>query len=358
MTTATSQLAYGASEIDDYSWVFGESVDRLVTVEMRPRGLPYGKIEPLLDAAVAESGARSQSLLAAQLLKHSIKPGDPVFIVTGAGTPPFIPKGENDGPIGAAALARSVLLGLGAVPVYLNEQHHLDPIVYSSEAAGVPVRPAGIDIRTARGAFAECAPLEESEVAGWAAQMYDKYSPSAIVFIERLGPNRKGIIHGSTGLSGWKPMVDLKPLLDVAIERGVASIGIGDAGNEVGFGRIFDAVREIQEFGGRCQCDCGDGMATITTTDVLLPVTMSNWGAYAIDACLAYLLADAELPQPPDTAARVIQACFDGGGYEAVFCSKRDIVDGIASYTSIAVTGILKEMVRIALLPPDSGPAH
>src|ERR1700690_1324276 len=105
MSTATGSRhpALNAEEISDYSWIFGQSVDRLVTVEMRPTGLPYGKLDRLLDAALAESGYRSQTLVAAQALRAAAGPGDTVFIVTGAGTPPFIPKGENDGPVGAAA---------------------------------------------------------------------------------------------------------------------------------------------------------------------------------------------------------------------------------------------------------------
>jgi D-glutamate cyclase len=350
--------AMSTEGISDYSWIFGQSVDRLVTVEMRPVGLPYGKIERLLDAARAESGYPSQTLLAAQALRNAVTPGDAVFIVTGAGTPPFIPKGENDGPIGAAALARSVLLGLGAVPVYLCEEHHLDPIVASSEAAGVPVRPSGIEPRSARGAFAECAPTTDAAVPAWASEMFARYSPAALIFTERLGPNRQGIIHGSTGISGFLPMVDLSPILTEATERKVVSIGIGDAGNEIGFGRIFDAVREIQEPGAVCRCPCGDGMATVAATDVLVVASVSNWGAYAIDACLAHLLGREDLPESPKMAERVIQACFDGGGYEAVFCTQRDLVDGIASETSIGLTQILREMVRISLLPADSGPAH
>ena len=66
-------------EISEYSWVFGQSVDRLVTVEMRPTGLPYGKIDRLLDAALAESGYRSQTLVAAQALRTAAGPGDAVL---------------------------------------------------------------------------------------------------------------------------------------------------------------------------------------------------------------------------------------------------------------------------------------
>lgn len=109
--------------------------------------------------ALAESGHRSQTLMAAQTLRQAVRPGDPVFIVTGAGTPPFLPRGENDGPIGAAALARSVLLGLNAMPVYLVEEHHLEPVIFSSAAAGVPIRPSSVAIKGARGRSDDCWPF-------------------------------------------------------------------------------------------------------------------------------------------------------------------------------------------------------
>ena len=80
MSTATGSRhpALNAEEISEYSWIFGQSVDRLVTVEMRPTGLPYGKIDRLLDAALAESGYKSQTLMAAQALRTA-GPGDAVL---------------------------------------------------------------------------------------------------------------------------------------------------------------------------------------------------------------------------------------------------------------------------------------
>ncbi len=41
--------------------------------------------------------------------------------MTGAGYEPTLPKGESDGPPGAASLARILYRGLGAVPVFVNE---------------------------------------------------------------------------------------------------------------------------------------------------------------------------------------------------------------------------------------------
>src|SRR5260221_7526763 len=116
-----------------------EYIDRLITVEMRNRGMPANKIAPLYDAARAESGTplayRAVMGLLAAVQRH-----DHVLIVTGAGSGSLIPKGENDGPVGAAVLARALHFGVGAVPILVCEAHHVDPVVAACRAAGVEIR--------------------------------------------------------------------------------------------------------------------------------------------------------------------------------------------------------------------------
>jgi D-glutamate cyclase len=104
------------------------------------------------------------------------------------------------------------------------------------------------------------------------------------------------------------------------MQRGVFSVGIGDAGNEIGFGRITDAVRQIQPYGARCQCECGDGMATVTPTDVLVVAAVSNWGAYGVEASLAILLERQDLLHTTTDARRVIERCLEAGIFR---CSTR-----------------------------------
>src|ERR1700742_507917 len=97
--------------------ITGESLDRAVSIEMRfASGLPRGVTTPLYDAARAAAGG-SMTYRAAMALKERVKRGDHVLVVTGAGTPPGLPQGETDGPLGAAAVARAVELGLGAKPI-------------------------------------------------------------------------------------------------------------------------------------------------------------------------------------------------------------------------------------------------
>lgn len=337
---------------------FGDNIDRLVTVEMRNAAMPYGKITPLYEAARAEAGGVSLSLAAAAGLVENVGAGDRVLVVTGAGTLPLLPHGENDGPVGAAVIARALSRGLGAVPVYAVEEHHVPPVLASSAALGLPVREPETALGLQVGASLVTAPTAQNEVAGWAARLFDELRPTAIVAIERLGPNAADIIHGSTGLAGWSPQVDLSPLFVEAAGRGVFSVGIGDAGNEIGFGRIADAVRQIQEFGRTCQCPCGQGMATVVATDVVIVAAVSNWGAYALEAALAHLLGDPLLPHTPPDARRANLDCLNAGGLEALHCTGRWLVDGIDTEVSLDMVRTLNEMVKISLQAPTTGPLH
>src|SRR2546429_9415942 len=101
MTVAKESVATGAAGESGVP-AMAEYIDRLVTVEMRNRGMPAGKIIPLYEAARAEAGGEPLTYKAASGLLASTRRHDSVIIVTGAGSGPLIPKGENDGPVGAA----------------------------------------------------------------------------------------------------------------------------------------------------------------------------------------------------------------------------------------------------------------
>lgn len=338
--------------------IAAEYVDRLITVEIRNLGMPRGITRPLYDAARAEGGGKPLTLRAAQGLVERVHRGDNVFIITGAGTPPMMPKGENDGPAGAAVLARALYWGLGATPIYLLESHHVDPVVASSEIAGVTV----VDYETAKGrrhgGVVLTAPTDDAQVVRWAPSIFDTYRPAAVIGTERLAPNAKGITHNATGQPIGKPHVDLSPVIAEATRRGVLTIGVGDHGNELGFGRIHEAVKQIHPYGGRCQCPCGAGMASSVKTDVLVVATMSNWGIYGVEAMLAVLLGQPRLPHAPAMTRRIIHACLDAGGLEAMWGTKLYLVDGADGESSESVVQMLGDLVRNALAEPTKGTVH
>ena len=334
----------------------GEAVDRLITIEAKNRGMPHGILAPLYDAARAEVGGTPITMAAAQALLRAVKPGDTVFIMTGAGYQPTMPKGESDGPPGAASLARILYKGLGAVPVYVCEASHADPIIAASHAAGLMVKPFEQARERHLGAAIASAPTRQQEVPAWVSRIYSEMPPRALVSTERLGPGADGVVHNATGqpLSGPEAvdvgLVDIAAVLDEANTRRIASIGIGDHGNELGFGTIYETVVRV--------VPKGEKLATTTRADIVLPAMMSNWGCYGIEACLAFLLRRPELMHSPKQEERILRACLDAGGVEASFCTTEFYVDGLEGESSMAVVQLLRDVVRKNLEESTTGLTH
>jgi hypothetical protein len=174
----------------------GEAVDRLITIEAKNRGMPHGILQPMYDAARKAAGNKPVTMAAARGLKKHLGKGDVVFIMTGAGYEPTMPKGESDGPPGAASLARILYRGLGAIPVFVNEECHADPIIASSEAAGLMVKPFDQARDRHLGAAIVNAPTQQSKIKAWVAKLYADYKPKAVVSTERLGAD--GNVHMAT----------------------------------------------------------------------------------------------------------------------------------------------------------------
>lgn len=336
--------------------IMGEYVDRLVTVEMRNRGMNYGIVKQIYDAAREEGGGRPISTRAAEALVGAVKPNDVVFIVTGAGYAPEVPHGESDGPPGAASLARAIYWGLKAVPVYVTEECHAPPVVASSRAAAVMVREIELAKTRRMGGTIITAPTDREAAAEWAESLITEYQPKAVIAIERLGPNDQGIVHGSTGVP--KDCVDLGHVFLAAQRRNILTIGIGDNGNEIGFGRIYDFMRDFHPYGRETQYPGGTGVITTIATDVFLPASISNWGAYGIAAMIAFLIKDQEVLQTPEMKRKVIESCLDAGGWEMRYCTSRFIVDGTVGESSMSIVQLLRDMLRLNLAKPDRGLSH
>jgi hypothetical protein len=147
-------------------------------------------------------------------------------------------------------------------------------------------------------------------------------------------------------------------LVDAARRRGILTLGIGDMGNEMGFGAIEAAVRTVVPRADVCQCPCAQGMASAVVTDIVIPASVSNWGAYGVEAALAFLLEKPELMHTPKMEERVITKCLEAGGLEAMYCSTAFVVDNCEGESSMAVVQLLGNMVRLNLQSPDVGVAH
>ncbi|MDA4128873.1 MAG: DUF4392 domain-containing protein [Thaumarchaeota archaeon] len=355
--TAAKKKAEVFSEVEAAKYDFGVAVDRMVTSFASPairpaKGLPRGidarrfragRIHMLYEAAMRTQGRPLCLAAAERLLK--LEKDSTVLFLTGVLHPVFFPKGETDGPPGVVGLARALNLGLGLRPVILSEAATSDIMRQASASMGLSgrwdrkmgPRPRSADVMS----------FPVTDVATTQKEvkkLLDKLNPSAVVAIERKGRNTKGEYHSVLGTPRGAFEAKLDYVTEEANNRGILTIGIGDNGNEIGFGNIIDDVKKIQMFGELCQCPCKGGIATVVKTDLLIPASTSNWGAYGIEACVAFLLGRGSLMHDSEVEKRVLEGIANLGCGDGATIETTPTCDGTGK-ASLYLVDFLKSLV-------------
>jgi hypothetical protein len=338
--------------------IIGEYIDRLCTIEMRPGkgNLPRGVIHRLYDAAREQAGGTPLTLNMAQAFVDGIKPGDPVFILTGAGGPPVLPKAEVDGLLGAAAVARALHFALGAKPYILTEERAAEPTRAAVWGASMNFRREDDDEVEHAVTFIPM-PQDDDAAKAQASELLDRIRPTLVFGIEKLAPNRKGVIHGATGLDYTDVHANPRYLFDGAKERGILTAGIGDGGNECGFGVVEDAVREIMPAGNKCECPCGDGSAANVATDKFIVSAISNWGGYGVSAMVCFLKGDLTPLINADDLERMLRGVIDAGAFDGSSGRPTMGDDGVLLGAQRGFMDMLQSIVQIGQIDLAS-PGH
>ncbi len=330
--------------------IIGEYVDRILTVEMRPHQFDVrGKIHLLYEYARKQAGVPSLSLLAAQKVLDRVKRDDTVLVVTGTGSKPFLPNGESDGPLGCASIARALALGLGAKPVFVVGENDVNGMKACARAIGLNVE----DYQYRNTAMVLGFPSDAAAAEKRAAEILDRFNPTAMFSVETLGPNDKGVYHSVLGFDVTAHLPKLHTLFDKAQARGILTIAGIDGGNELGSGTIADGVRQIMPYGARCQCPCGGGNACRVPADVVFPATTSNWALYGVVTMLAMLLKRPDLLQDVASEHRMLEACVAAGVSDGMTFRPIMAVDGMCDAANEALVTLLHEIINNGLLEAE-----
>lgn len=313
------QSAPGAAGEDRSTF---ENIDRAVTISFRPKGLSRGAIVKLYNAARRELPISFE-------IAHAIhaQPHAKVGILTGAAVPGFLPSGENDGPLGAFVLARA-LRALGHDVRFLTE------IELNGIFEGL------FDLYKENFPIIQLAKDDPDDHASTALDL------QILVSIEKLGSNKQHVMHGATGTSRNGTRAHVDGLVRRMNHEGKLTVGIGDGGNEIGFGKIYELARKTVDYGQLCRCPCEGGIVTVTSTQYLFPVAVSNWGAYGVTAALAALTGEMGILHTPQQEHELLALasrldCRDGATGTA-----RDCVDGVPAQTSAALVQLLKSLAE------------
>jgi hypothetical protein len=343
---------------------FGEVIDRLVstpsgTVPLLRKGRGgtaksrYSWMK-VYDETRMKTG-RPLTLLAAEKIIKEVKPWDHVLIITNSH--------EMDGPPGAAALARSLLVGLRAIPIIMANfepgtkyQRALTqsctgadiiPVLTKEELTG--------SIWTPYTALIYNWPqmsLEEAERK--TKEFFDEYEPKAIITVEATSCNKKGIRHGAlggphnSGDTGEK-ITRWNQFIDQAKERGILTIATVDNGNECGFASIEEILVKYHEFCADCGCPCGGGIVSAAGADIVIPANNSNWASYGIGACMAKLLGNPYVLHSEYTHDRILRNCANEGIPDGATAMATPTTDGASHEADVYMHGLLRQSLLMSM---------
>jgi len=270
---------------------------------------------------------RPLTLMAAEELKERVGEGEYALILTNSY--------EMDGPPGAAAMARALILGLRAIPVIVanyqegtkferclhqtcigaglipvTEREQLFEDIWSPYTVLIRNWPA----RSVSGA------LEASK------ELLDEFRPKAVITVEAVSCNKKGVRHGALGGprntgDPEEEIVRWNQLMDLANERGILTIATGDNGNEAGFA------------------------VSASRADIVIPGNSSNWACYGIEACLAGILGKPEVMHDEYAHNRMLLNCANAGIPDGASAMCTPTTDGSSHEACVYTVGLLRQTV-------------
>jgi hypothetical protein len=280
-----------------------DPVETLCTLDLGGRGIRR-LVVPGAMAGAARSLARARR----------------VVLVTG-----FVARpawgAETDGPSGTVVLGRA-LRRLGIEVRYLADPP-VAPVLAACLRAlrepvagliGVPGAPAAA-LRAARAAVAA-------------------FAPTHLVAVERPGRAADGGYYNARGRSIAEVNAPLDGLF-LGPRNGLATIGVGDGGNEVGMGRVRARVARDVPHGAR--------IGSVVRTDHLVVAGTSNWGAWGVTAHLA-LASGRDVLHTPAEEARLTRAMVRAGAVDGLTGAAAPTVDSLPLALHQALLGALREL--------------
>jgi hypothetical protein len=330
----------------------GDAVDRLISIDLSARGF----ISLLYQEARRANDNDPLCLTVAQKLLQTATAGQPIVIATGLPIRGWFSPAmaENDGPIGAATLARALYRACGAVPILICEVEQTYVLHACLRAVGLT--PASFDEYDAAQHSRWRVPGRDLPVAvvfGFpsdtasakiATRELLQRSPTAMISIERQGADDDGCYHygrGEENIADIMAKVDL--LFEEALIRGIYTVGVGDGGNELGMGNIKNFIRETLPFGNK--------IAPSVRVSTLVAASVSNFGCYGIEACLAALAGDPDILHTPQQDSLLIDTCVRIGAVDGATGLVEPYVDALPSIVSSSFVNLLHAVVRNGLSP-------
>jgi hypothetical protein len=167
----------------------------------------------------------------------------------------------------------------------------------------------------------ESFPAHGAAARSRAAALWKTYAPAAVIAVEKLGPNARGVVHTMRGEDVTAVQARAEVLFAMARRRGILTVGVGDRGNEIGMGGLLASDQ-------RCGCGCGGSIACAVAADRPVVSLTSNWGSYAVAAALAGRTRRHHLLHRAPSEGRMLRAIVRAGARDGVTRRPALTVDG------------------------------
>lgn len=234
-----------------------------------------------------------------------------------------LPPTETDGPPGSLAIARAVVALGHSVRVVTDE---CNKAVFQAACDCVE----GVELETFPAIFSN---EDEDRFQKLAADC------NLLIACERAGPSKDGNCYTMRGID-MNARGLIAPLHRFVAECKAPFLAVGDGGNELGMGKVIDAIIANPKIAD------GDKIGCVIAADHLIAASVSNWGGYALAAAAALARADAEgassvedlvqrcLPTEQDEI-ELLNRCVSAGCRDGVSGKMEATVDGMSLEISL-----------------------
>lgn len=284
-----------------------DTIDSLITTDIGVRGA----IQPLLDSSQQQS-SHSPILDVSNYLDATLTPKDTVLVATGFPIPPTM-QPETDGPPGATALADLLVSAFDTNVIICTEPTGTDVCRVAAETHGLLNTNVPSE-KTRSQVTIESFPTDQTE-AKQTAETLAEHDLSAIIAVEKAGPNTAGVYHNMRGIDVSANNAKLDELLALLPETPL--LAIGDGGNELGMRDIAQPVKHQIPYGETCQCPCAEGIICDIPATHAVPAAVSNWGAYGI-ITMTSILHDTNYLHQPSTEETLLEAISSAGAVDGI----------------------------------------
>lgn len=230
-----------------------------------------------------------------------------------------------DGPLGAIVIAKSLKTLNKNVCLVTDENNK--PIIekaieFSKLNIPLYVYPTGDDS------------IELSE------KIIKEQSLDHVISIERIGPATDSHYYSMSGKDLTQYCGKTENLLKLAQEKNIKTTAIGDGGNELGMGKVYEKIKKFVNFGEKIAC--------CLSADYVIIAGVSNWGGLAIASCLFQISKGNDLYQFLNTVeeeSKLLEYIVKYGSIDGVTGKQEMSVDGFGYFD--LHSKILEEIIKL-----------